>query len=153
MAPGWPVKKRPLLRKSARKEAEAPRLLFDAALSPESAAFARHHGFDAVHVQDVNMLRSSDEEILEHARMDRRVLVTLDLDFARILALTGEANRPSVAILRLRLATLARVHDALLRLARLMPGTFRNAIILVEQDRIRVRYLPLPATGRSAAAA
>lgn len=89
------------------------------------------------------MLRSSDEEILEHARADERVLVTLDLDFARILALTGETRRPSVVILRLRPATLTHVHEALLRLERLMPGTFRDAVILIELHRIRVRYLPL----------
>ena len=92
------------------------------------------------------MLRSSDDDILERARTDRRVLVTLDLDFARILALSGEADRPSVVILRLQPARLSRVNDAVRRLKILTPGTFRNSVILVEEDRIRVRYLPIGVT-------
>lgn len=119
-------------------------------LSPVSAEFARRQGFDAPHVQDLGMLRAPDEAILGRARRERRVVVTLDLDFPRIVALTGEADRPSVVVLRLRPAVVPGVNEAILRVGRLAPGTFRNAVILVEPDRIRVRFLPLP-TAKGAA--
>lgn len=57
------------------------RLLLDQGLAPLAAAILRQHGLDAVHVSELGMERAEDIQILEKARNDERVCVTLDHDF------------------------------------------------------------------------
>lgn len=130
-------------RKGDANARPALRLLFDAALSPESAEFARRQGADALHVRDLGMLRASDEQVLDRAAEDRRTLVTLDLDFPRILALAHAITSPGVVLFRFRPATRAAVNQAITRVLKLTPKSFENAVVVVESDRIRVRPLPL----------
>jgi predicted nuclease of predicted toxin-antitoxin system len=59
----------------------------------------RKYGFDAIHVSELGMEQAEDAFILETARNDRRVCVTLDHDFHAHLALAGH-GRPSVVLLR-----------------------------------------------------
>ena len=119
------------------------RFLFDAALSPESAAFARSAGADAIHARDLDMLRASDMQILARAARDGRILVTLDLDFPRILALSEAGACPGVVLFRMHPANQEAVASGIERILKLPPKTFVNAVVVVEPDRIRVRPLPL----------
>lgn len=77
------------------------RLLLDQGLSPSAAMILRQDGFDAVHVSELGMAKADDVEILERARADERVCITLDHDFHSHLALTGQ-GRPSVVFLRVQ---------------------------------------------------
>src|SRR5438128_12549756 len=52
-------------------------------------------GHDAVHADAVGLGRSNDREILTCARREARTVVTADLDYPRLLALTG-AEGPSL---------------------------------------------------------
>jgi predicted nuclease of predicted toxin-antitoxin system len=61
----------------------------------------REYGFDAIHVSEIGMDRDGDVEILQSARCEGRVCITLDHDFHRYLALTGE-GQPSVVLLRVQ---------------------------------------------------
>jgi predicted nuclease of predicted toxin-antitoxin system len=75
--------------------------LLDQGLAPHAAAILRRHGTDAVHVSDIGMERAEDVFILEKARDDERVCVTLDHDFHAHLAIAGH-GRPSVILLRVQ---------------------------------------------------
>jgi len=44
----------------------------------------RRHGFDAVSARELQMLRASDEQHLEHAVSEQRAVVTFDRDFMRL---------------------------------------------------------------------
>jgi predicted nuclease of predicted toxin-antitoxin system len=77
------------------------RVLLDQGLAPRAAAILREQGFDAVHVAGIGMERAEDAEILQFARDDSRVCITLDHDFHAHLALTGH-GRPSVVLLRVQ---------------------------------------------------
>ena len=48
-------------------------------------------GWDLLHVADIGMSRALDSEILEFARLEKRVCVTLDADFHALLAVSGAA--------------------------------------------------------------
>jgi predicted nuclease of predicted toxin-antitoxin system len=77
----------------------APRLPFrvwiDAQLPPAMAAWLTHEiGVEAVHIQELGLLRASDQEIFTQARDacdagSRLVLVTKDDDFVRLLERLG----------------------------------------------------------------
>jgi len=91
----------------------------------------------------LGMQRASDLEIVERAQADRSVVVTFDLDFGDILAL-GVLDRPSVIILRLHDERADFVNDRLAKvLDERQPDLEMGALVLVEDDRYRLRRLPL----------
>ena len=58
-----------------------------------------NQGMDAVHVSEIGMEQAEDIQIMERARIDGGVCVTLDHDFHAHLAVT-EQGRPSMVLLR-----------------------------------------------------
>lgn len=75
--------------------------------------------------------------------MDRRVILTFDLDFGEVLAL-GVLDKPSVIIFRLADERSNSVNQ---RLATVLPECAEElasgALILVEDTRYRLRKLPI----------
>lgn len=70
------------------------RLLLDQGMAPLAAEFLRQRGLDAVHVSEIGMHAAEDAEILDRARDDSRICVTLDHDFHAHLALTRSGRPP-----------------------------------------------------------
>jgi predicted nuclease of predicted toxin-antitoxin system len=73
--------------------------LVDMPLPPALARWLAAQGHDAVHADAVGLGRSTDSEILTRARQEARTVVTADLDYPRLLALTG-AEGPSQILFR-----------------------------------------------------
>lgn len=71
----------------------------DMPLSPTLARWLCEHGHDTIHAFEVGLGSASDEEIMEHERSEGRVVVTADLGYPRLLALT-RARRPGVVLFR-----------------------------------------------------
>ena len=65
------------------------KFLVDMPLSPALARWLEHEGHDAVHACDIGLSCASDEAVLNEARGERRVVVTADLDYPRLLTLAG----------------------------------------------------------------
>ena len=76
------------------------RLLLNQGLPRSTATLLRAVGWDVQHVADVGMSRASDREVLELARHERRICVTLDADFHVQLAVSG-ATGPSAVCIRI----------------------------------------------------
>jgi predicted nuclease of predicted toxin-antitoxin system len=56
------------------------RLLLDQGLPRSTVKLLADSGWDALHVGDIGMARASDSDILDYARREQRVCVTLDAD-------------------------------------------------------------------------
>lgn len=119
------------------------RLLLDMGLSPRTARFLREHGHDALHLWEQGLQRLADPEIVQKARHEERVIVTFDLDFPRILALERRGG-PSVVLFRLQEFTTDGLNESLLQILDLYARMLEEgALVVVEEDRVRTRRLPI----------
>ena len=74
---------------------------------------------------------------------EERVLVTTDTDFGTILALTVAAG-PNVPLLRgIEDSATGRVTAILDLLPRIEEELSQGAVVVLEEDRYRIRYLPI----------
>ena len=86
---------------------------------------------------------ATDREIVEYAAREDRVILTQDLDFSAIIALSRRTT-PSVISVRLGSARIETVNETLaVQLARLESEVSRGVLATVEESRIRIRSLPI----------
>ncbi len=118
------------------------RLLLDQGLPRSAAALLNERGWNTLHVADIGMSRSSDADILAHARADNRVCVTLDADFHALLVSAG-ARGPSVIRIRKEGLGAAALADLI---TAIWPGSAealaRGAMVTVTERTVRTRLLP-----------
>lgn len=119
------------------------RLLADMNISPKTVEALQYEGWDVIRVSQVLPANASDEEILDFARQDDRVVLTQDLDFSALLALGGH-TRPSLVTLRLMRSDPETVTQTLLNV---LPGLEEvmkeGAVAVIEEGIVRIRYLPV----------
>ena len=120
------------------------KFLIDNALSPLVADELGRAGLDAVHVRDINLHKSTDEEVFAWAAQEKRIIISADTDFGTILALRQETN-PSVILFRrgtprrpqgqaeVLLANLPSIQELL----------EKGCVVVFDQNRMRVRQLPI----------
>lgn len=119
------------------------KLVIDMNLSPAWVSVLERAGHAAAHWSSVGSPHATDREILTWAREREYVVFTHDFDFGAILAAT-DADSPSVIQIRtenptpdhcapIMIDTLRRNADALAA----------GALISVDEDRARIRILPL----------
>ncbi len=119
------------------------KLLVDMNLSPKWVGFLASASFEAIHWSAIGVATAPDGEIMRHARDGGYVVLTSDLDFGTILAVT-HGEKPSVV--QLRSGNLShesigiQVVDALRQLASELEI---GALVTIEPERTRLRILPL----------
>jgi predicted nuclease of predicted toxin-antitoxin system len=119
------------------------KFLADMGVSMSTATSLRDAGHDAVHLRDEGLLKLEDSEILDKARSESRIVLTFDLDFADLLAASGE-KLPSVIIFRLRNQTPSSVRPRLFEIVSECETDLNaGAVVVVEETRYRVRRLPI----------
>lgn len=119
------------------------RFLADMGVSQTAVAQLQREGHDALHLLDVGLERLADAAILEKGRAESRIVLTFDLDFGDLLAAGGQ-DGPSVVIFRTRDARAKSVLQRLrLVLAEAATDLAAGAIVIVENQRFRVRRLPV----------
>jgi predicted nuclease of predicted toxin-antitoxin system len=119
------------------------RFLANMCISPKTVEFLRSLGCEVDRASVLGLSRSKDREIIDYAAVNSMVLITMDLDVGRIIALLGR-RKPSVILLRLRKPTVENINKKLsYTLHKTMDKLERGIIVVVEEQRIRVRELPL----------
>jgi len=119
------------------------RFLLDMGLAQSTSEFLRSLGHDAIHLRDEGLQRLPDEQIVTKAQVEGRTIITHDLDFGRIVALSGDIV-PSIVTFRLTDMTPALVNEALGSVlddaAQSLEG---GALVTVTDGGIRIRTLPV----------
>ena len=119
------------------------RFLVDMPLSPTLAAWLRDHLHDAVHATERALERAADIEIMTVAKDEGRTIVTADLDYPRMLALS-HASEPSLILFREGTWSELEVIDRMTEILRILsPFEIEQSIVVVDRDRIRRRRLPI----------
>lgn len=118
------------------------RFLADVGVSPRIVEWLRSAGHDAIHLQEQRLERLADPAIFRKAIEEQRTLLTFDLDFAEIVALSqGEA---SVVLFRLKNTRPAFVLSRLVAVLAESGHLLRAGVIItLEDSRHRIRRLPI----------
>lgn len=120
------------------------RFLIDNALSPLVAQALRKAGFDALHAREIGLQAQDDLVVFKKAMIEDRILISADTDFGTILAL-WQHSKPSVILFRrgTERRPQEQVRLILANLPHLGEILEKGSIIVFDQNRIRVRSLPI----------
>lgn len=115
------------------------RFLIDMPPPPGLARWLGAQGHDAVHAGEAGLDRAPDTIIMERARGESRVVVTADLDYPRLLALT-RAQGPGLVLFRGGDYSEQECIERLTMVLEKVPATvIERSIVVVERKRIRLR--------------
>lgn len=119
------------------------RFLADMGVDIRVVEWLRGEGHDAVHLRELGMHRAEDDAIRAKALAEDRIVVTFDLDFGT-LATLAQDQAARVVLFRVSNARLSRVIERLgVVLSAAEDALARSAVVLVEDTRLRIRYLPI----------
>jgi predicted nuclease of predicted toxin-antitoxin system len=119
------------------------KFLVDMPLSPALAVWLGDQGYDAVHAAELGLNRAPDIEIIARAKQDGRTIITIDLDYPRLLAL-ARTTEPSLILFRDGDWSEADVIVRMREILRALTAVdIAQSIIVVDRDRVRRRRLPI----------
>jgi predicted nuclease of predicted toxin-antitoxin system len=119
------------------------RFLADMGVAMQVVEWLKEQRHNVAHLRGENLQRMPDSDIFRKAATEARILLTFDLDFGEIVALSGQKN-VSVVLFRLRNTRTPHVIERLkVALQETKHMLESGAIIVVEENRLRVRRLPL----------
>ena len=119
------------------------KFLADMGISPETVEFLRQLSFDAKHLSEEGLYRLKDSDILAKAKREGRIVLTSDLDFGYLVAVSG-AQFPSIILFRLANMRPSSVNAHLAKVLECCQNVLKEgAVVTVTESRIRVRRLPI----------
>ncbi len=127
------------------------KLLLDQGLPRSSVGMLHELGIDALHTGECGLARAPDSDIIDFARREGRIIITLDADFHALMALGG-ATAPSVVRFRVEGLQAKGLVELLTRvLERCQDDLGKGALVSVMPGQIRLRRLPIISSDRSEA--
>lgn len=119
------------------------RFLADMGVSPRTVEWLRQQGYDAVHLIEEGLERLPDKDIIQKARAESRIILTIDLDFGYLMAIS-QAKLPSVIIFRLDNASREVVESKLSNVLNACSEELIGGVLIsVSENAFRVRQLPV----------
>ncbi|MGH8210352.1 MAG: DUF5615 family PIN-like protein [Steroidobacteraceae bacterium] len=119
------------------------KLLVDMNLSPRWVNVLASSGFEAAHWMTLGANDAPDAVIMSYARTHDYVVLTHDLDFSAMLAVT-HGNKPSVVQLRADDVSPDAIGPQVIRALRQMEHELDDgALVTIDPSRTRLRVLPL----------
>ncbi|MTJ52500.1 hypothetical protein FJR38_07425 [Anabaena sp. UHCC 0253] len=119
------------------------KFLADMGMSLRTVSWLRSGGYDVVHLREQGLQKLPDYEILIKACAEERIILTIDLDFAQLLAVSGD-SLPSVILFRLGNENYHVINQCLTEiLSQCQEDLVAGAIISVNNETFRVKRLPI----------
>jgi len=118
------------------------RFLADMGVSIGLVKWLRNNGHDAKHLREEGLHRIPNGGIFSKAIDEDRIIITFDLDFGEIVALS-KGKKTGVILFRLHDT---RTSHLIRRLSTALQDTAESlengAVVVIEESRHRVRFLP-----------
>jgi len=119
------------------------KFLADMGISLRTVEWLRQLGHDVLHLRDRGLQKLPDDEILDLARLEQRIILTIDLDFAQLLAVSKQAL-PSVILFRLGNENYDEINQRLSEVLNNCQQVLETgAIVSVNNGNFRVKKLPI----------
>ena len=119
------------------------KILIDMNISPDLVKVLNNSGFEAIHWSEVGAANAPDREITAWAKNNSYAILTHDLDFGTILAVS-QASAPSVIQIRTQNLLSSNFKTLLINVLRQFTNELENgALITVEPNRAKVKILPI----------
>jgi len=119
------------------------KLLVDMNLSPRWVDVLAHAGVEAAHWSTLGKHNAPDSEIMAYASANNCVVLTHDLDFGAILAVT-HGQKPSVVQIRAEDVSPDVIGKQIVIALRQMACELEEgALLTIDSNRTRLRLLPL----------
>jgi len=119
------------------------RFLADMGIGGRVVQWLRDHGHDVMHLIEEGLQRLPNGKIFDKGVAEGRVILTFDLDFGEIAAL-AKGRQASIVVFRLRNTRSDHViHRLCVVLEESMAALEKRAVVVVEESRHRIRYLPI----------
>ena len=119
------------------------RLLADVHISPKTVADLQKQGYEILRSSEFLPANAPDINVLEFARTENWVVLTQDLDFSMLVALS-RYSQPSLITLRLSSAKPDIVTQKLLDvLPQIEEALQEGSAITIQDESIRIRKLPV----------
>ncbi|CAB1075575.1 hypothetical protein D1AOALGA4SA_3394 [Olavius algarvensis Delta 1 endosymbiont] len=119
------------------------KFLLDMPVSPTLLNVLEANGHEGVHAHQIGKDQAPDTELLIIARREDQVVITADLDFPRLLALSL-AEGPGVILFRGGNYSDIEMCELLERvLSKISSEILENSICVVDRNRIRFTRLPI----------
>ena len=119
------------------------KILVDMNLSPGWSGFLTENGIEALHWSFIGSPDASDSEIMIYAKTYGFTILTNDLDFGYILAIT-HGRKPSVIQIRTGALGYDRIGSVVLNAINLLASDIdKGALVTIDPRKTRVTVLPL----------
>jgi len=119
------------------------KILIDMNLSPQWVGFLENEGLQAKHWSAIGPAPATDAEIMAYALLHDHVVLTHDLDFSAILAVT-HGEKPSVVQIRAEEPSTDRIGWQVVTALKQMESELdAGALLTIDLKRTRIRILPL----------
>lgn len=118
--------------------------MLDQGCARSTATILNQLGWDVAHVADLGLSRATDVAILEVAKTQNRVCVTLDADFHTYLAVTNAAA-PSTIRIRIERLNAQALPNLLTEVWPMIADQLqdRAAMVTITESGVRLRSLPI----------
>jgi predicted nuclease of predicted toxin-antitoxin system len=117
------------------------RFLLDQGLPRGTALLLRNAGFDTQHTGECGLATAADATILNTARKEARVVVTLDADFHTLLAVQGLSSPSVIRVRREGLQADAMAALIVEVCAQVAEDLVVGAMVTVDAKSVRVHHL------------
>lgn len=117
--------------------------LIDENLACSCASAMRALGYEAVHVSEIGLNSTDDTEIVAYAVEHGYIIITFDLDFSRIVALSRRSF-PSIITFRMGEITIQSFQELILLNVPALEGNLKKGVLVTIDPRgVRIQHLPI----------